>query len=109
MSLSSKLKTLESMSHSLDSLRDFLTFDDISLEDYVYVSDFLAKLSTLHAALDLCKVQLEIVEDETGRPIGHRLYVDKPLGGRVGVTNTWLDFSYSPAKDSSGPSQGLTP
>lgn len=86
MSFSSKLKALESVARSLDFLGDMLVFDEISLEDYVYISDILNRVSALQMKLEQRGIVLEIEEDSEGRPASYRLYVDLPLGRRVGVT-----------------------
>lgn len=89
MSLSSNLKTLQSMARSLDYLHNMLSFEDISLEDYIFVTDILNRMSDLHKLLEGRNIVLEITEDERGVPLGHRLVVDKPNGGRLGVTTLW--------------------
>lgn len=89
MSFSSNLKALKSVARSLDSLSEILVFDDISLEDYVFIADILNRVSALQMKLNQKGVVLEIEEDEEGHPIGHRVYVRKSDGGTIGVTTMW--------------------
>lgn len=106
MSFSSKLKTLQSLAQSLDYLHTMLSVSDISLEDYIFVSDMLNKLAAIHEVLESRNIVLEITEDEKGTPIGHRLYVEKPLGGTEGVSVFWdlipFDFKSLCQKDPRG-------
>jgi len=89
MSLSSNLKTLQSMASSLDYLQSMLSHKDISLENYFFVTDLLNKMAALHKLLESRNIVLEIEEDERGVPIGHRLYVENPQGNTVGVSVRW--------------------
>jgi len=93
MSFSSNLKTLQSLAQSLDSLSHILSFEDVTLTDYVFISDQLSKLAEIDAKLKLRGIILEIEEDSEGRPIGHRLYVDNPPASgnckRLGVSTRW--------------------
>lgn len=89
MSFSSNLKALQSMALCLDSISDMLLFEDILLEDYFFLMGICEKISILQKQLERCGIVLEIHEDTEGRPTGHRLYVEKPGGGQIGITTTF--------------------
>jgi len=96
MSFSSNLKTLVSLAQSLESLSHMLSFEDVTLTDYVFIADQLSKLAEIQAKLQNRGIILEIEEDGEGHPIGHRLYVEKPDGmsgvcNRLGVSTQWND------------------
>ncbi len=100
MSFSSNLKTLQSLAQSLDSLSHILSFEDVTLTDYVFIADQLSKLAEIEAKLLNRGIVLEIEEDGEGRPIGHELSVRDPSGPggvckRLGVATRWGDLTIS--------------
>lgn len=76
MSYSSNLITLQDMARCLSSLKVFLQSEEITVSDYLKLSDFFTEVGRLQVVIDGLQLVLN-VDDSSGGDYAHHLTVEK--------------------------------